>query len=419
MVQGERVEPGHMRIRSIRLANRPNSFNQKEYVEIIGALEPTPSFHDKHSMPKWRSFKPVGHQATLYTFLTNSPFTSIVNTTDKDQSNYLASVKLPEALCLIQAGVNDWHFLQQLAFQVGLLKEGMKNSYMFFTGGHDGFWRLAASSMEASRTLTLLKQPPELGNLKASNGISREFSSSVFSLPLMGNESLLRLSFEEMQFSPTPWRAWAAVNVPAALTLDGDEFFVWASEDTLSQFLGAEQRDITWERCVYCALKPRLIDHQNLVKPWFGWGKMKPVENKTSPFVDVEVTTPFEQGFNTIRCRLTSATVGKAGKNGLHIYPEPGTSVLIAWTGLYKEHPVVLGNIRENPSILPAPSCVLNDDSLQIQAPGTLAKFVELVVQSNKKIDISSEQPLTLTGDKQTRGISIRLASGSANIESE
>lgn len=310
----------------------------------------------------------VLHAKNLYDLV--SQFDHITNIPDSIQFQ-LKEVVFPDEdyAVLIQDNVSDWEYLNGLLYRFSSLNQWVNP--MLLSGMVDEdhpLWSVAWGAQQVyvdkgeveGRTVELDGR----GRLyfsfdKLTNfGIGPDTDGS--SVPVT------HFIYPQRSFSTDGWKEWGEKNMPV-FTKDGEQNrMVYSVRDKIELSGGTDL--LNWEtKLSYLpspvTIRPKRVD--SALKPWIGMGEV--VENDTKDYW-LKIRLPGfqdnEEKDNHVNVRLTTPYSGEEGNAGLHLVPEKGTMVAVAWSGSWSDSVVLLSNVRMAETGIEHPS-------LQLEKPMT------------------------------------------------
>ncbi|MBK7674244.1 MAG: hypothetical protein IPJ27_05460 [Candidatus Accumulibacter sp.] len=212
----------------------------------------------------------------------------------------------------------------------------------------------------------------------------------------------------QRSFSEESWNKWRTMDLPR-FTEDGA--MIWRINDRL--YFGGQ--GLGWESETH-AVPPEMRigapDTSEGLRPWVGLGRVEET-SRTGPWLKVRLPG-FESGDDLVNVRIATPYAGTNGRRGLHMVPENGTEVLLAWSGLFGQSIVLVGNARSETAEHPSPSLYIEAEHTAQYADIHVVKIGETTIDSAFKIrvqqrtDIASSQRFQLKAD----GAELKLAQG-------
>lgn len=411
-------------------------------------------------IPRWRVHKVREMDKLL------KKFDHLAKLVEKDSvKSYVSSVKFPQDFGdteephpnVIQAEASDWRFLRSILWQYDVLAKKDDPRPLILSGsvdedkGTDGKWILTWGSRKAfekawggsppkERKLKFGKEdwPPKEEQLPAPTdhrmflnhesmgGRDRfHFIESSFcempgglaypnpphssSLPAVRVPRASQVRHHRY-FQSKTWNKWRRRDVP--LVLERTKEFVYRIVDRLA--LGDPYR-LSWTTRLELLPEKSNTTTENPpapAGPWIGEGIVKKVDpDRRGPWMQIELA-PFQKEYqeNLVFVRLTSPHSGKKKEKGeleagLHLIPEQGTRVLLAWSGRFDESVAVLGNLRLEATKYPHPSVWLETDAVGERKKLSLTKIGLTSIDSDwevsvgKETKLQSSKPLVIIGD--------------------
>lgn len=355
------------------------------------------SEHAKDShQPRWRVHK----AANLYLLM--KKFSDVVRL-DPDLAsveNRLADVRFSvgNKACIIQAGKSDWEFVGEILGQFSRLlpSEGpmLVTGSTATEGGDEDTWMVTwakgesfASEARAVSTRSLDKPPDAYEFYGFENRLApigstrtRPTPTTVWRRPIFGSAS---------------WRNWSKLPLPCFV----GERLAWRLRDRICQVRKGDaltwqtQLDFVDSRFVFAGAAPAAR-----FQPWVGQGVVKSAD-ANSPWIEITLDGfSGEKGEDTLLAYLGTPYSGPDGALGLHLVPEDGTRVLVAWSGFFEQPPVVLGNVREKDILFPSPSLNLSKTAklklakVKVESIGDIGIDSSLSLKVNKPVDITGDE---------------------------
>lgn len=212
----------------------------------------------------------------------------------------------------------------------------------------------------------------------------------------------------ERTFDAGRWKTWRTMDLPRFAE---NGAMVWRIEDRL--FAGATS--LGWESRTYTVpAEARIVgpERPGRLRPWTGLGRVE----KTSPEGPwVTVRLPgFEDNEDLVNVRIGTPYSGSNGQRGLHMVPEEGTEVLLAWSGRFDQSIVLVGNARSEAAEHPSPSTYLEAEHTAQYSDIHVVKVGDTIVDSKfdfsvkQRTDINSAQQLQVKAD----GADLKMSSG-------
>jgi hypothetical protein len=266
-------------------------------------------------------------------------------------ANVLSGVALPDGphCCFLQDGEDDFSCLRRVLAQHDFLQterslRGLTLAGVVAPAKQPG-WRLTWGRTAAFRHLNQLG-----GRTVAADGDP----PPDFAFGAGAAGPTVWLALRRRRFAGAEWSAWSRRELPLFLGADGP--LVGATEDRLYVTQAGE---VGWE---------------TRIETWPGTATLPPVV-AARPWLGVGVVTGWDDGWlrarqpgfeatddgDVIHARLLTPSSGAGGEKGLHLIPAEGTTVLLGWSGWLGSPAVALGNIRDRPPRLEAPSLWLDE----------------------------------------------------------
>jgi hypothetical protein len=323
---------------------------------------------------------------------------------------------------IIQDGQSDWEFLANVVSQFSHLEQEAALKRLALVGGNvrgetAGRWVLNwasgagyEQSQDVDPRLEDVPGPPvstrlKFGTAGHTSGYAHEFPTGQF--PLSHQE------WRDRPFDIYAWERWADHDVP--LFVGPDRQFAWHVLDTLSD-AGQHQRDVVnWTTELTVA--PRTAVLQSPLPAaghgaWCAHGRVASA-SPTEQWIKIRLHD-FETNEDLVEARIMSPYSGTDNAKGLHLVPEVGTPVLVAWSGRLMDPLLLLGNIRDKPAAFEAPSLWLErtfttqyaEIMCRSVGPVTVESDLQMAVQG--KTDITSDAQMAVTAD----GCDVELRGG-------
>jgi hypothetical protein len=211
------------------------------------------------------------------------------------------------------------------------------------------------------------------------------------------------------KFDSGRWKAWRTMDMPC---FDKDGAMIWCIEDRLF----ATAQSLGWESSTHAvSSEARVVGPKRpgFLRPWSGLGWIEE-SSREGPWVTVRMKG-FEAGDDLARVRIGTPYSGSNGRRGLHMVPEKGTEVILAWSGRFDQSIVIVGNARSESAEFVSPSTYLEAEHTAQYADIHVGKIGDITVDSKlalrvkQRTDVSSAQQLEVKADgadlKMTGGV--------------
>jgi hypothetical protein len=325
-----------------------------------------------------------------------------------DLSNYVVSVlqkfKVADESksCVIQNGVSDWTFVEQLLGQYGALQNPL-----FLTpspeenrnGGR--CWRLVWNTIDANQKAELMGKPVEW--LQSDGEVYEHFDSlgphqlgcacPPLALPSVGVHAPHR------EFEPGRWNKWRQNALPVLSS--GSDGLVWKIRD---EILFAGVSTPVWSSWV-SEISPGtdLVSTSPVNKlPLCMCTGVVTNSTPKDPWVEVSLAG-FEKPDDLIWARLLTASSGVDQKSGLHLTPAKGSTVAVAHSGSFSDSVWVLGNVRREAATTSAPS---------ISSDGTFAFACDEITTESQHWALSGKNIVL-----KSSGVKVSMDSTKVSVE--
>jgi hypothetical protein len=299
---------------------------------------------------------------------------------------------------VIQNGISDWTFLQQMLAQCALSQRRfLLSSNAPIAKDTDRPWRLVWGSLEENRKAGLVGSQAKWS--KADGDLYTNFdrvgqhelggACPAAEFPTVGVYAPHRT------FQPDVWNHWHQERLPTVIS--GSEGFVWKIKDEVLYDRVATPVWSTWLSEIPANADIDFGTSAHIPRPFMCTGV---VTNSapSEPWVEVRLNN-FQKPDDLIWARLTTASSGADQKSGLHLSPAVGSTVAVVSSSWFSDSVWVLGNIRREPTTHPAPS--LSSDGIISLICDQLKSESEHLSFSGKDIILkSSGVKLTLDSTK-------------------
>jgi hypothetical protein len=305
---------------------------------------------------------------------------------------------------VVQDGLSDWAFFSHLLDHYGMLGQDAAMKPLVLTGSVEeaaGEWLVTYGSKAAyaamndvsNRHMTFEDgslESPTFAHALRETGPWRSELPSGSVLPLTRRVRRCR------PFTADAWSAWSARDLP--LFTKDDERFVyrivdrlWPGDTSDELLEWTTQYDPLPEGAVVAGPQPPLS-----IRTWTRIAEVTEVQPK-GPWIKAKLEG-FESNANIVQARLNSSYSGTNGKRGLHLVPEPGTKVVLTWTGRVHEPLLVLGNVREEETEHAAPSLWLEALATKQYADVLVKEIGKTTVESDLELEIQKATTMKSTG---------------------
>jgi hypothetical protein len=322
-----------------------------------------------------------------------------------------------ENATIIQPGVSDYRFVNELLSYAVSHQQGNKRMYPVMTGGSSdetaGRWVITWGDKNAYETLgaTDTRQCEDddflFTSAKSIDAADVRFNSIYGQFP-----SVTR-TLERKVFVVADWHNWIKQDLPLFSKSVGH--MVHEIQDRI--LFQGESAQWTTHTCL-------LPDHVSLrspdadvtLTPWTGIGVVKDAP-KEGPWIEVEIPG-FEEGANKTKARLVTNYGGPDGLQGFHFVPDVDTQVDIKYLPMVPESPggsahallLVCGNVRSAPAQIASPSIVLPDPLTWDLADQSVQKVGAVSVGSDLKTSVSGESVLNVGKDAKFNAQGVYMA---------
>lgn len=336
----------------------------------------------------------------------------------------LQKIRFPDKAraSIVQDGLSDWEFFHRVLAQYPSLQEGEPalqplalSGSVDQQAGTAGHWLLNWGSAEAYRqaghvTAREVDFTHDAGDERTRNLAfqAQADGERTQAFPTGASPSV---SWRRKESDPNlpKWREWSGKDVP--LFIRGSQAFVWQVRDRVYQ--AGPDEDISWATEV-ATLPPGFAisgsTRDPALAPWIGLGTVSK-SSPEGPWIKVRLAG-FQSGEDELEARISTPYAGKDGTKGLHLVPEEGTPVLLAWSGRLDQSVIVAANAREAAAQFASPSLWLEAlattqyEDILCKKVGkiTVESDLDTTVQSNLKVTVQKQTNVDSTMSMKVKG---------------